>query len=368
MKASGASNPRAKTAGPHGPAVLLQGPVRAAILRGAWICLAVAGCGNDRGTDPARSSEELPRVRVEPREIALAFDGDPDRVEVSSLAWWGDRLLLIPQQPHAAQPQFGPHWYMLDRAAIAAHLAGDDSTALSPERLPYLDDGILTSIEGWDGIEAVAVRGDRVVVSVEREARGRWGSVLVGGTLHHDPLRVQLDAARIVEIDGDSGRRNFSEEALVTLEDGVLTLHELNGRRVNPRRRAHHFGFDLEPLGAVRMAAVEYRITDATSIDPDGRFWVTNQYWPPEARWVHPVADSLATVRREAGQAVERIVALRRRGERIEFDRSNGVIELELRADGVVRNWEGLVRWDSTGFLVATDRYPRTILAFVPRR
>lgn len=328
----------------------------------------MAGCGKDRGTDPARSGEDLPRVRVEPREIALAFDGDPDRVEVSSLAWWGDRLLLVPQQPHEVDPQSDPHWYLLERTAIARQLAGEDSTALRPERLPYFDDGILTSIEGWDGIEAVAVRGDRVVVSVERVVKGRWGSVLIGGTLQRDPLRVQLDASRIVEIDGDSDRRNFSEEALVTLDDAVLTLHELNGRRVNPRRRAHHVGFDLERREALRMAAVEYRITDATSIDADGRFWVTNQYWPPEARWVHPVADSLATVRRVAGQPVERIVALRRRGERIEFDRSNGVIELELRADGAVRNWEGLVRWEGTGFLVATDRYPRTILAFVPRR
>lgn len=31
-----------------------------------------------------------------------------------------------------------------------------------------------------------------------------------------------------------------------------------------------------------------------------------------------------------------------------------------------VRNWEGLVVLDDRGFLMATDKYPFTILAFVP--
>jgi hypothetical protein len=30
------------------------------------------------------------------------------------------------------------------------------------------------------------------------------------------------------------------------------------------------------------------------------------------------------------------------------------------------RNWEGLVLLDGRGFLLATDKYPSTILAFVP--
>jgi hypothetical protein len=39
---------------------------------------------------------------------------------------------------------------------------------------------------------------------------------------------------------------------------------------------------------------------------------------------------------------------------------------LELVSDDDTRNWEGLVRLDDYGFLLATDKYPRTILAFVP--
>jgi hypothetical protein len=41
-------------------------------------------------------------------------------------------------------------------------------------------------------------------------------------------------------------------------------------------------------------------------------------------------------------------------------------IQLELIDDLHPRNWEGLVRLDPHGFLLATDTYPETLLAFVP--
>jgi hypothetical protein len=45
---------------------------------------------------------------------------------------------------------------------------------------------------------------------------------------------------------------------------------------------------------------------------------------------------------------------------------SRAPIQLELREDGRARNWEGLVRLDQRGFLLMTDKYPETILGFVP--
>ena len=41
-------------------------------------------------------------------------------------------------------------------------------------------------------------------------------------------------------------------------------------------------------------------------------------------------------------------------------------IYFELQSDDVCRNWEAIVRLDDKGFLVMTDQYPGTLLAFVP--
>ena len=41
-------------------------------------------------------------------------------------------------------------------------------------------------------------------------------------------------------------------------------------------------------------------------------------------------------------------------------------IQLELVDAETSRNWEGIVRLDDRGFLLVTDKYPETVLGFVP--
>jgi hypothetical protein len=59
----------------------------------------------------------------------------------------------------------------------------------------------------------------------------------------------------------------------------------------------------------------------------------------------------------------------------IQFKLTNGIIqltdrkpiEIELDENGS-RNWEGLVRLDHNGFLIATDKFPGSFLGFVPTK
>lgn len=116
------------------------------------------------------------------------------------------------------------------------------------------------------------------------------------------------------------------------------------------------------------MADLEYRVTDATEADAEGRFWVTNYHWPGSP-WQPGVCT--LTARHGTGdthshcRTVERLVELQwRAGEVRPTERAP--ILLELIDDDHARNWEGLVRLGSRGFLVVTDEHPESILAFVP--
>ena len=109
-------------------------------------------------------------------------------------------------------------------------------------------------------------------------------------------------------------------------------------------------------------------VTDATEIDSAGRFWVINYFYPGDRALLRPGPDTLGetfgrgpTHRRE--MAVERLVELALNGTRIE-QTGRAPVQLELEAEA--RNWEGLARLGTRGFLVATDTYPETLLAFVP--
>ena len=95
------------------------------------------------------------------------------------------------------------------------------------------------------------------------------------GHVAADGSRLSLDPATLQPLPSQTGLANLGDEALTVLPDGrVLTLYEANGANVNPQPLAHLFDADLQPLGVLPMATLEYRVTDATPADAAGGFWV----------------------------------------------------------------------------------------------
>ena len=62
---------------------------------------------------------------------------------------------------------------------------------------------------------------------------------------------------------------------------------------------------------------------------------------------------------------VERLIELEYTGTELVLSEAPP-IQLQLLGDDEGRNWEGIVRLDDRGFLLVTDKFPETILAFVP--
>jgi hypothetical protein len=185
-----------------------------------------------------------------------------------------------------------------------------------------------------------------------------------------DLSALTVDVTNPVPIPSRVELVNMSDEAMVVAGGEVYTFHEINGPAVNPDPVAHRFSADLQLLGTVTCPALEYRITDATEVDADGRFWVVNYFYPGDRELIRPGPDALRQ-RDGAGpthrrcQAVERLVEFQLRGGEV-ICTDTPVIQLQLLGDEQCRNWEGVVRLDGRGFLLVTDEYPRTILAFVP--
>ena len=336
----------------------------------AFVCMLIVafagGCAreDDPGTRAGGGADRDHRT-VAIREIGLDLPVAQERAEFSGLDWWGDRLVLLPQYPAIFAPDGHAALPTIPRSRLESYLSGEDTTAIRPEMVPFEDGGLPERVVGWDGYEAIAFDGDRVFLTIECLTHAEWTAVLVRASVSFDPLRIVVDAETRRMIPGASKRPNFTEEASFVVDGRVTTIHELNGRRVNAEPVALRFDEDLVPLGTWTMPAIEYRVTDATSLDAEGRFWVFNQFWPGEARVVGAREDAFATQDRPPGRPVERVVPLRLVDGRIVLDPTRPLVELVLRTDDVARNWEGLARWNDEGLLIVTDRHPRTIFAFV---
>ena len=321
-----------------------------------------AGCG-DGGDDGAGGQFYLtatpPAVPVTPQLLPLAGPAASPEAEISALCWCGDRLILIPQHPERfgdAPGELG--LFVLDRADIEAVIDGHRSEPLTPRPAILEAPDLLTSLPGWDGLEAAASHQDTVYLAVEARVDGVMAGYLLRGRLERaeEPLRLLVDTDRIASIPVPTSIPNMSQEALVLAPGRVGVIYEANGVRVNPGAHVAVFDLELEYRGSVPMEHVEYRITDACQPRADGTFWVINYFFPGEARALDPPD--------RPRHPVEQLLELR-------FDHNrvvrSGRAPLDLRQDPGLpaRNWEAMVRLGDRGFLLMTDRYPTTLLAFV---
>jgi len=163
---------------------------------------------------------------------------------------------------------------------------------------------------------------------------------------------------------------NIAEESMIIAGEKVITFSEDNGCNITDEPKAKVFNKLISFLGSIPFPTIEYRVTDATALDSDGRFWVLNYFYPGDREKLNPGLDP--EVRKFGppegwveGQCVERLLELRLLDDRI-VRTETPPINLRLRSDGRCRNWEAVVRFDDIGFLLMTDKYPGTLLAFVP--
>ena len=298
--------------------------------------------------------------------LPLAGPINPPEAEISGMAWFGDHLVILPQYPERFALEDVPQLFMLPKSAIVETLAGH-SASLEPIAVPLRTPDFRASIPGFQGFEAIGFAGDQVFLTIEADTGESTAGYLVRGQVIGDLERLEIQPGAIVSIPSQSGLGNMAEESLVVTDDGVLTLHEVNGAALNPDPVAYRFSRELEPLGALTFPALEYRVTDATVIDGEGTFWVMNYFFPGDSH-LKPAQDPLAQTygvgpTHAEQETVERIIALQYDGERITRKALPPTL-LALAEQG--RNWEAIVRLDDRGFLVMTDKFPETILGFVP--
>ena len=289
--------------------------------------------------------------------------------EISGMAWYGDNLILMPQYPNFSGEAGDGFLYALPKDEIAAYLAGETYEPLEPARIPFTAPDVQDTVAGFEGYEAIAFVGDEVYMTIESETDAGLVGYLLYGAISPNLGAVTMDTANLVAILAQSSVSNMCEESLVATGDGMFTIYEANGTGVNAAPVVNVFDMSLAPVDPVPFANVEYRITDATELDGDGRFWAINYFYPGDEDLL-PETDPLADEYGEgathaAGAGVERLIEFQYGANGIALTETPPM-QLQLMADGSLRNWEGLVRLDESGFLLATDKYPRTILAFVP--
>ena len=324
------------------------------------------------GVAAESSAHNSVTATVSPVRI-LPLDGsitDP-RAEISGLTWKGDTLIVMPQYPALFGHEGRLGFFVIPKQKILEAIDRSNPDPIEPRMIECLAPGLARIIQGFDGLEAMGIQGDRCYMTIEAKEDTAMAGYLVSG--HYDMVEnlVRMDMTRLTAIPMGLNIPNVAEESLIIDGERIITFSEANGRHCNPRPRAKVFDQDTNYLGSLPFPNIEYRVTDATALDESNRFWVMNYFYPPEGKKLKVGKDpEIARFGLPSGQdpalGVERLLELELTGDDTIIRTDTPPIYFERAADGACRNWEALVRLDDRGFLVMTDKYPGTLLAFVP--
>ena len=331
------------------------------LMMGALVIL--SACQTEPTATPVQTSDkdEQP-VTVIPLTEPLT---DRD-AEVSGMAWYGDYLIILPQYPDFFTSEGDGFIFAVRKSDILAFLDGAASDSLELIWIPFVAPGISEQIDGYEGYEAIVFVGDEVYLTIEAETNHPTG-YLLAGTMASDLSALTVDTSNLVEIQSQSESSNKAEEALIVAGDSVITIYEVNGVALNTSPVAHAFDANLASQGTLSFPSIEYRVTDASALDGDNRFWAINYFYTGSDDLVpenDPLADQYGQGLSHArSDTVERLVEFQYAESGITLVDAPP-IQLEL-LEKDARNWEGLVRLDDRGFLLMTDKFPETILGFV---
>jgi len=291
---------------------------------------------------------------VEPIYITLNGDiTNPDQ-EVSGLAWHNDNLILLPQYPENKI-------YSIPKKQIVEFLDSVRTTIL-PKEIKWNSSCVDKQIKGFEGYESIIFNDDTVYVTIEAEKSKKNSGFIARGIINSNEIKI--DKKSLTKIKTPVTLNNMTYETILIYKNSVITIYEVNSTKVNKKPVYYQFDKDLKINIIKPFPITEYRITDATEADENGKFWVTNYFWPGDYDWLMPNLKYTITTKKDI-KSVERL---------LEFQFVNGEIvrtetlpiNIKLSEFGDSRNWEGIVRLDDKGFLIVTDKFPGTILAFIP--
>lgn len=310
------------------------------------------------------------------QRIPLAKPLSSYKSEISSMAWYGDTLIIVPQYPWFSDEEGG--WdgalYALSKENLVNHLSGKSGGRLTPQAVPLSAPGLYAAVPEFDGFEGIAFYGGQIFLTIEASNKNGATGFLVSGQIAPDLSLVTLNTSDIQPLPPQANRTNKSDETIFVAGEKVVTLYEVNGAEINNDPFARYFTLDLQGPLRRPLPHLEYRLTDATAPDAQGRFWVINMHWLGEPAYhtdSDPVSQQFGEGLSHARQEnVERLLELQYSPDGITLT-GRPPIQIQLSALRIPRNWEALARLDDDasglhGFLIATDKFPGTVFAFIP--
>lgn len=290
--------------------------------------------------------------------------------EISGLTWYRDQLIILPQYPDKFRVNNIGSLFKISKNDIINWLNKfNPELKLSATRIEFDTQDVSKEIKGFQGFESVLTIENKMFLTIECIQDHTTQAYLVEGLINGDIEKIVLQKETLKLLPMPVQVINCSYESMIVNDHELYLIYEANGKNVNKTPQAVCINLDNGEIRLKPFPNVEYRITDATALDDKMCFWVINYYWPGDFNFLKPANDPLLqqtipVLSFSRDVAIERLIELNYSEEGFKLSGKNPIL-VGLGSRSYSRNWEGIVRLDNRGFILATDKFPATILAFL---
>ena len=303
-------------------------------------------------------------------DIRLSELASDKNAEYSSMCWFEDNLILLPQYPSYFQTSLNQDViFMITKDKLSNAINRKGRKVIEPETIQVINNETYKMLPGYEGFEGICYDGEYFYLTVEYNSPTNQ-AVVVKARLSEDNKKLEILNDDHLVVDLPANVINASYESIFIYNDFIYVIYEANGRIINNNPIAKKISKDLQTVENINFESIEYRITDVTSFDETGKGWGINYFWPGDANLYLPYEDFIPNqfpAVNNIEQGVERIVPLIITDNAIEYDVSRDPIYIKKEARDDSYNWEGIVNYEDDSFLLVTDKFPRTVLRLLKK-
>ena len=297
-------------------------------------------------------------------EIELSGLITNPKQEISGLDWFGNRLFFLPENQNG-------FLFSLEKSEIIVAIDNKhkmNQKPLMPRQTKFNAPNYKDLIPGFEGFEGISFVKEDIYITIEAENNGIMESYIIWGDIDRNTFAVTIPKENLKNIKTPIQVKNMTYESIVSWNQKVYAIFEANGANLQKQATQKALSMINKTISLIDFPSIEYRITDATKVDNNGRFWCINYFWPGDKKLLKPKVNTpFNSFDKKNGNkdldAVEMLIELEIKNDEIIISDSEP-IQLILDEDDS-RNWEGVARLDDMGFLLATDKYPRMIFGFI---
>ncbi|MFL2983335.1 MAG: hypothetical protein ACJZ12_02970 [Candidatus Neomarinimicrobiota bacterium] len=299
---------------------------------------------------------------IKVKEIYLKGLITDKKQEISGMDWYQDKLFLLPEN-------LGGFLFAISKIEILSAIDNKRQRPITPKQTKFTTPDYSIMIPGFDGFEAISFNDDKVFISIEAEDNGIMKGYIAWGEINPKTLEIQIKDENLKIVNTPIQIDNMSFESLVFHNNELIMMYEANGINLQKKVKQPVFSLKEKKISYMDSENIEYRITDITKVNQSNRFWGINYFWPGDEKLLLPGKDLILNriikgKSHSQSNTVERLIEFELKGKNIILT-NNNPIQLILDPNNS-RNWEAIARLDDKGLLIATDKYPKMILGFVP--